>query len=398
MISKNTVFLNFTFLSNGELYMDNFSHLEMLTNLYVGENAFIESMPKLLSSLEGKRVLYFTGRRGRTSIPDFNGREAFTEEVYMVKGEPTTEMVNGALAVCEQFCPDIIISIGGGSVIDLAKAVSFLAHDLNDLFFYFDHPNFIKKTIPHIAVPTTCGTGAEVTANAVILREDRKLSLRSDSLRPNAAIIDPALTIQLPLEVMVFSSLDSLTQLIEAFVSNKSNQITDGFCREGLRLFKKGFQLERLSSLSTEERLSLQIASLYSGIALSNSRLGIVHGLASILGGRSTAPHGEICARFLRPFTVANIYKAWREDSQTLNKYQEAARILGNHSNLSADDLPVILRCYENALVGLSLSLFSFPEQENEVIADECLQASSTQGNPFLFTKEEVLEVICSVQ
>jgi alcohol dehydrogenase class IV len=377
--------------------MKYFNHFEMLTKLYVGENTFIESMPKLLSSFKGNRILYFTGSRGRMTIPDFNGRETLTEEVFMVKGEPTVAMVDRALRVCERFRPDIIVSIGGGSVIDSAKAVSFLAGAENDLFYCFDHPNYMEKTIPHIAVPTTCGTGAEVTANAVIRRDDRKQSLRSDSLRPYAAIIDPAFTIQLPLEVLVFSSLDSLTQLIEAFVSNNSNPITDGFCREGLRLFQKGFQLERLSSLTTEERLSLQLAALYSGIALSNSGLGIVHGVASIIGGRSSVTHGEICARFVRPFTETNIYKARKEDKQTLNKYQEIARILGDHPKLSPDDLPVILKSYESALEGLTLSILPFLEQEGEAIANESLQASSTQGNPFTYTKEEILEVIDSV-
>lgn len=372
-------------------------HFDMPTSLYVGDNAFIKSMPKLISSLQGQRVLYFTGSRGLVTVPDFKGRDGLDEEVFFVKGEPTGAMVDNALEVYEQFRPDVIVSIGGGSVIDLAKSVSFLADDENDLYYYYDHPNYLKKTVPHISVPTTCGTGAEVTANAVIHRGDKKQSLRSNSLRPYVAIIDPTLTRDLPLDVLVYSSLDSLTQLIESFVSNKANPLTDSICREGLHLFRKGFQLERLPSLSTTERLYLQIAALYSGVALSNSRLGIVHGVASILGGRTSIAHGEICARFVRPFTETNISKARIEDEQIFNKYQEIASILGNDPNLPVDDLPVILKHYEGALEGLTLSSLSFLEQEGEDIAKESLLASSTQGNPFTYTKGEIIDVFRSI-
>ncbi len=365
----------------------------MPTSLYVGDNAFVKSMPELLSSIKGQRVLYFTGSRGLESIPDFKGRDGLNEEMFSVKGEPTITMVESALESYEQFKPDVIVSIGGGSVIDLAKSVSFLADDENNLFYYYDHPYHLKKTVPHISVPTTCGTGAEVTANAVIHRGDKKESLRSNSLRPYAAIIDPSLTRDLPLDVLVYSSLDSLTQLIEAFVSNKSNPLTDGICREGFLLFRKGFQLERLSTLSTKERLYLQIAALYSGVALSNSRLGIVHGVASILGGRTKMAHGEICARFVRPFTEANIIKARIEDEQILKKYQEIASILGGHPGLPVDDLLVVLKRYEGIFESLDLFSLSFLEQEGEDIAKESLLASSTQGNPFTYTKEEILDV-----
>lgn len=372
-------------------------HFDLPTSLHVGENAFIESMPKLLCSMHVQRVLYFTGSRGLVTVPDFKGRGALDEEVFSVKGEPTIEMVESALEVYMQFRPNVIVSIGGGSVIDLAKSVSFLADEENDLFYYYEHPNYLKKTVPHISVPTTCGTGAEVTANSVILIENKKQSLRSNSLRPYAAIIDPIFTRELPLDVLVYSSLDSLTQLIEAFVSNEANPITDGFCREDLHLFRKGFQLERLSALSTNERLYLQMAALYSGIALSNSRLGVVHGVASIIGGRTSMPHGEICARFVRPFTETNISKAQSEDLKVFHKYREIANILVNQPNLSADELPAILMQYEGILGDLELSSLSFLDQEGEDIAKETLLASSTQGNPFAFTKKEILDVFRSV-
>lgn len=378
--------------------MESVYHFEMPTSLYVGKNAFIQSMPKLLSSLKVKRVLYFTRSGGLTIIPDYKGRKGLEEEVFLVKGEPTVAMVDNALEVYGQFRPDVIVSIGGGSVIDLAKSVSFLADDTNNLFYYYDHPNYLKKTIPHISVPTTFGTGAEVTANAVIRSEDKKQSLRSNSLRPYAAILDPTLTMDLPLDVLVYSSLDCLTQLIEAFVSNKANPLTDGICRQGLHLFQKGFQFKRLSTLSTEERLYLQIAALYSGVALSNSRLGIIHGVASIIGGRSSMAHGEICARFVRPFTDMNIVKAQKENEQTLQKYQEIASILGGELNLPVEELPRILNRYEASLETLTLSSLSFLEGKGEEIAKESLLASSTQGAPFKYTIEEIRHVFQSVQ
>lgn len=371
---------------------------EMPVLLYAGENAFRRAISRLLQKQNAKRVLYFTGSRGLKTVPSFPERESLTEAVFPVKGEPDVQMVQEALRFTGDFRPDVIISIGGGSVIDLAKAVSFLAGDENDIYYYYDHPNVLKETIPHIAVPTTCGTGAEVTANAVIRREDRKQSIRSASLRPYAALIDPFFTEALPLNVLIHSALDSLTQLIESFVSNQANLLTDGICREGLRLFQKGFQVDRLSSLSAEERLDLQTAALLSGIALSNSRLGIVHGVASVLGGRTSMGHGEICARFLRPFTGKNIEKAKAEDEGLLEKYREVACILGNRPDLSADDLPRILGNYENTLAKTKLTPLSFSEREGEEIAEASLAASSTQGNPFRFTKEEVIEVFSSVQ
>ena len=162
---------------------------------------------------------------------------------------------------------------------------------------------------PCIAVPTTAGTGAEVTYNAVLGVPDQhvKVSMRSPLMLPRWAIVDPLLTHSMPPELTASTGLDALTQLIEAFVSNKANPLTDGVCREGLQRAGRSLRRAFEDGSDAEAREDMSLASLFSGMALANAKLGAVHGFAGPLGGMTDAPHGVICGKLLPYVMQANV-------------------------------------------------------------------------------------------
>lgn len=366
----------------------------MQTTVKYGNGSFCETIPKLLSDYNCRKLLFITGSRGSEVIPDFQGKQELEWQCITVIEEPSQLDILKALHLTESFEPDLIISIGGGSVIDLGKAVSYLAYAEQEMDYFFQHTCVEKEKIPHIAVPTTCGTGAEVTANAVISRSNSKVSLRAESLRPDVAILDPTFTKTMPLSVLYSSSLDSLTQLIESYVSNKAHPLSDLYCKEGLRLFQQSFHIDRLTQLSDDERLGLQLAACCSGIALSNSKLGIIHGLASIIGEQYTLPHGKICSGLLRPFSELNV-KVLREQNNhhSLARYKTVSEILHQNTNSTIDELFILLKQYESALIcEFKIPKEHFADVYN--VAINSLEASSTQGNPVKLTVEQIKQLL----
>ena len=252
-----------------------------------------------------------------------------------VSGEPTTDLARqGARLARESGC-DLVIGLGGGSAIDAAKAVAALAANGGDPLDYLEvvgrGRSLTQPSLPCIAIPTTAGTGAEVTRNAVLASPEHgiKASLRSATMLPRLALVDPELTYSLPAAVTASTGLDALTQLIEPFTSSKANPLTDALCREGMMRAARSLRTAYEDGRDAVAREDMALASLFGGLALANAGLGVVHGFAGPVGGAFHAPHGAVCAAFL-PHVMAVNARALRTrqpGSAALARYDEIARI-----------------------------------------------------------------------
>jgi alcohol dehydrogenase class IV len=319
-----------------------------------------------------------------------------------VKGEPTVKSVQAALDSAENFSPDFVIGMGGGSAIDTAKAVSILMMNPGNVLDYLEvigaGKTLSNPALPCIGVPTTAGTGAEVTRNAVIASpEDRvKVSLRSPYLLPRVALIDPALTLTLPPSVTASTGLDAFTQVIEPFVSHQANPITDVFCVEGIRRVARSILKAYRNGKDIQAREDMSLASLFGGLALANAKLGAVHGFAGVIGGMFHGPHGVICARLL-PIVISENVRALQErdpHSLALQRYQEVARLITGDQNARLEDG---LAWIENVCRELSVpSLSDIGMRTGDIpeVAEKSSRSSSMKGNPILLNKNELYAIL----
>ena len=230
----------------------------------------------------------------------------------------------------------MVIGLGGGSAIDTGKAIAALLTNPGDPLDYLEvigRGQALQQTpLPYIAIPTTAGTGSEVTRNAVLASHEHhvKVSLRSPLMLPRVAIVDPELTYSLPPAITASTGLDALTQLIEPYTCNSPNPMIDAICREGMQRAARSLKRAYQNGSDAAAREDMSIAALFGGMALANAKLGAVHGFAGPLGGLFPAPHGMICARLL-PFVVEANVRAlqMREpDSPVLKRYDEVAQLL----------------------------------------------------------------------
>jgi alcohol dehydrogenase class IV len=224
-------------------------------------------------------------------------------------GEPTLAMLQDGRALARGVKVDVVVSLGGGAAIDLGKAIAALVPADGDVLDYLEVVGrglpLPAAPLPFIAMPTTAGTGAEVTKNAVIgvpgqgnEKNGRKVSLRDDRMLPDIALVDPALTDGLPRSVTLASGLDALTQVIEPYLSSRANPMTDALCRDAIpRALPALRQLMRGEDATARDAMAW--VSLCGGLALANAGLGAVHGLAGVIGGATGAAHGAVCGALL---------------------------------------------------------------------------------------------------
>jgi alcohol dehydrogenase class IV len=326
----------------------------------------------------------------------------YTYSLVEIHQEPTIELVRKMVDIARESSCEFVIGIGGGSTIDAGKAVSAMLTNPGDLTEYLEviglnRPLVIPST-PFIAIPTTSGTGSEVTRNAVIGSTEHcvKVSLRSPYLLPRIALVDPELTISVPPFVTAFTGMDALTQLIEPFTCNNSNPLTDAICREGMALVARSIIKAYNDGADLTAREDMSLASLFGGLALANAKLGAVHGMAGPIGGELSAPHGAICARLLPIVMMENI-KALRIRSPInpiLKRYDEVGKILTGNPSATADDgihwVQNVCTLFNiQPLTSLGLSENSF----HELIA-KSVKASSMKGNPITLTDEEINNIL----
>ncbi len=349
-----------------------------------------------------KRLLLVRGRSSR-AIPLVREILSAQDIPYLefeVHGEPTVDVVReGArhTAGC-----DMVIGLGGGSVLDAGKAIAALATNPGDVLDYLEVigrgqalPN---APLTYIAIPTTAGTGTEVTRNAVIESPTHgvKVSLRSPLMLPSVALVDPELTYDLPPAITAASGLDALTQLIEPFVSVKSNPLTDAICREGIRLAAGSLRRVYENGADTLAREGMALASLFGGLALANAALGTVHGFAGPLGGMLDAPHGAICARLLPLVMKANLkaLKSRQAGHPSIERYDEIAQIVTGNKNAVAQDGMKWVSELVSELNIPPLSAHGMTRAQIPEAVEKTMKASSTKGNPIALTEAELRVIL----
>lgn len=319
-----------------------------------------------------------------------------------VSGEPSINTISEIFSQILNLNFDCVIGIGGGSVIDTAKAVSALIENPGPITDYLEvvghNLPLTNPPVPYIAVPTTAGTGSEVTKNAVlnVVEMKMKVSLRSIMMIPRMAIIDPELTYSMPPEVTASTGMDAIIQLIEPFISIKANPFTDAICREGLKTAAKSIRNAFFDPLKQESRIGMSYASLSGGIALANSGLGAVHGFAGVIGGMYPAPHGKICAALLAGVIQVNINAlAERQPENPIReKFRELAVILMSQMGAKESDLVEWVRAICVELGIRSLSSLGIKSREFSVICEKATVSSSMKGNPIILTQDELHEIL----
>lgn len=359
---------------------------------------------EIVPGQESPRALLVCGRSTARAarLIELLASKGLDSRTFSMPGEPTVDTIHwGTEQVRHDGC-SLVISFGGGSAIDAGKAIAILATNPGDPLDYLEvigkNKPLTNPPLPFIAIPTTAGTGSEVTRNAVLTSTEHrvKVSLRSPFMLPRLALVDPDLTLELPREITASTGLDALTQLIEPFVSARANPMTDGICREGIR--KAAHALPRVcqDAWDTNAREDMCMASLFGGLALANAGLGAVHGFAGPIGGRFDAPHGEVCAALLPHAMVANV-KALRDrqpGGAALARYAEIARLVTGEPAAGPED-------GAHWIQELCASLGVRPLREHGITADDFLwivekaqAASSMKGNPIALSAQELVAIL----
>jgi alcohol dehydrogenase class IV len=346
--------------------------------------------------------------RGKSSDAIPRVREIFSAQdihiiEYEVHGEPTVDVVREGVRVAHD-C-DTVIGVGGGSVMDTGKAIAALVTNPGDILDYLEVVGkggaLVNTPLSYIAIPTTAGTGTEVTRNAVIESPEHgvKVSLRSALMLPRIALVDPELTYGLPSAITASSGLDALTQLIEPFVSAKANPMTDAICREGIRHAAWSLRRAYHKGADKEAREGMSLASLFSGLAMANAALGAVHGFAGPLGGMLHAPHGAICARLLPLVMEANLkaLESRHAGHVAVERYTEIAQIVTGNKDASAQDGVKWVSDLVGELNIPSLSALGMSASQIPEAVEKTLKSSSFKGNPIPLTEGELRDALVRV-
>jgi alcohol dehydrogenase class IV len=357
----------------------------------------------------GKRALLVTGsqpERVEALRQQIEGAGISTVP-FMVSGEPTIQLaIDGVATVHEQRC-DLVISVGGGSVIDAGKAIAALASNPGNPLDYLEvigkGQPLQNPPLPFIAVPTTAGTGAEVARNAVLSSPEHavKVSLRSPLMLAKIALVDPELTYDLPPNITASTGMDALTQLIEPYVSVAANPLTDALCREGIARAGRSLKMAyEGGEEATAAREDMALASLFGGLALTNAKLGLVHGFAGPLGGMFPIPHGVACAVLLPHVMVANIAALRVREAENaffaraLERYTEIGHILIGSEESTAEAGAAWVSELCEALSIPSLSAYGIRSTDFASIVEKTENASSTKGNPLALSRDELFAIL----
>ena len=347
----------------------------------------------------GRRPLLVTGASPERTAAFAS---ALSAEAFAVPGEPTVEMIRlGTRRVREAGC-DVVVSLGGGSAIDAGKAIAAIATNGGEPLDFLEvigaGKSMATTPLPFIAVPTTAGTGSEVTRNAVLGSPEQgvKVSLRSPLMLPRVAVVDPELTYGLPPTVTAYTGLDALTQLIEPYVSSRANPLTDALCLEGLRRAAGALRRVFDDGSDQEARRDMALASLFGGLALANSGLGVVHGFASPLGGGWNAPHGALCAAVLPHGMAANVsaLRARAPQHPALERYTTIAQLLTGKRDATIDEGIDWVRALCAELRVPQLRAWGIREADLQGVVEKAAKASSMQANPIPLTQQELMDAL----
>ena len=354
----------------------------------------------------GAHALVVTGRDPARAQPlhDRLRVAGISATTKSIPHEPTTAEIVQAVAEARAARCDFVIGFGGGAALDSAKAIASLLTNKGELLDYLEvigraqplpHP-----AAPCIAIPTTAGTGSEVTRNAVLASPAHrvKVSLRSPHLLPRLALVDPELTYTLPPATTASTGLDALTQLIEPYVSARSNPLTDALCADGIRRAARSLRRAVDNGRDASAREDMALASLFGGLALANAGLGAVHGFAGPIGGMFPAPHGAVCATLLPHVMEANLAALGTRVAQhgALPRYDEIARLLTGNGHATAHDGVKWVRDRVNALKIPPLRAYGMTRDDVPAVVEAAQNASSMRANPILLTSAELHAILAA--
>ncbi len=348
----------------------------------------------------GRRALLLTGashERAASLAVDL-AAAGIDSSFFPVEGEPTVDLVRHGCGVAREAGCDVVIASGGGSTIDAGKAIAALLANSGDPLDYLEviggGKSLAAPSVPFIAVPTTAGTGSEVTRNAVLASPEHgvKASLRSPGMLPRLAVVDPELTFDLPPAITAATGLDALTQLIEPYVSLRASAMTDMFCVDGIGRVARSLARAFHNGRDAEARTDMSMASLLGGLSLANAGLGIVHGFAAVIGGAFHAPHGAVCAALLVQGMEANFraLRARAPASEPLQRYETVARILtGNATAAVEDGIEWVSRTCRDLAIP-PLRAYGIGDEHVPALVEGAAKASSTKANPLPLTADEM--------
>ncbi|MBJ6763765.1 iron-containing alcohol dehydrogenase [Myxococcaceae bacterium JPH2] len=373
------------------------------TRIVFGPGRLAEA-PELARGLGATRVLLVTGKDRARAQPLRDGlhRLGIPTADFSVEGEPTVEVAREGTAHAVDARCDAVLAMGGGSALDAGKAIAALAANGGDPLDYLEvigrGQPLTKPSLPLLALPTTAGTGSEVTRNAVLgSRESRvKASLRSPHMLPRVALVDPELLQGAPPAVLAAGGLDALSQLIEPFVSARANPVTDALAREGMHRSARSLRAAVLEGLDAPRREDLALASLLGGLCLANAGLGAVHGFAAPLGGMLGAAHGALCATLLAATLEVNLQALRTRAPQhpALPRFQEVAVTLTGRPDARAEDGIAWVRDLVHALRVPGLRAQGLTEADVPTLVEKARAASSMKANPLPLTDDELRELV----
>lgn len=364
----------------------------------------VSELPDIVAALGVTRLMMVTGAnpsRGR-GLAETLEAAGVPVEAFPVPGEPSVEVLREAVAASLGRGCDGVLGYGGGSALDTAKAVAALSASRTDPL---DHLEVVGQgqplttpSLPCVAVPTTAGTGSEVTRNSVLSAGDVKASLRSPLMLPRVALVDPDLLVGQPAATVAASGSDALSQLVEPFLSARANPLTDALARDGIVRSARSLRRACQGALDTDPavREDLALASLFGGLCLANSGLGAVHGFAAVLGARYHAPHGAVCAALLPAAVEVNLAAARRRDPghALVERIAEVARLLTGRSDATPEEAVGWFADLKAVLQIPGLGTYGLASEDLPGVVAQARQASSMKANPIDLDDDELTRIL----
>lgn len=351
----------------------------------------------------GRRALLVTGGHPERLAPVLErcGAAGLVVSTIAIATEPTTTEVIRGVAVAREADVDLVIGLGGGSALDAAKAVAALTTNPGEPLDYLEVVGrgapLVRPSLSCVLIPTTSGTGAEVTKNAVLAVESErvKVSLRSLSMLPRLALVDSELTHGVPPGVTAATGLDALTQVLEPYVSNARGPFTDALAVEGMRRSARSLRRAFIDGADADARDDLAVTSLFGGLCLANAKLGAVHGLAGPLGGALRAPHGALCARLLPEVMQTNLARARAGGAHdVVERYNHVARVLTGRPDAHAEAGIDWVRELVETLQIPRLGSFGLVSSQVNDIVSRASSSSSMKGNPVTLDADDLHRIL----
>lgn len=377
-----------------------------------GRGEALRRVPPAVLELGCRSVLFVTGSSTGRAEPLAEALRAAGVAVSFFglsgQGEPTVDDCEACLAAARAAGADCVVGFGGGSAIDTGKAVAALLTQPEGLLAYMEVVGkgkpLVNRPLPFIAVPTTAGTGSEVTKNSVFDAPAAgvKASIRSNWMLAALAVVDPGLTASVPPDVTAATGLDALTQCLEPYVCNAPNPLVDALCLEGLRRAARSLRRACAAGATDEAaRDDMCVTSLFGGLALANAKLGAVHGFAGPLGGMLHAPHGALCAAMLPHACAVNV-AALREAAArgegaaaaALARYDDVAAALTNRPGARAAEGVEWLQAVVAELKVPGLGTYGLSEARFGEVIEKAGRSSSMKGNPVALSHEQLVSIL----